>query len=47
VISDLGSTNGTRLNGDRVREAVVGPGDRIEVGATRLEIVVAPASEPA
>jgi len=47
VISDLGSTNGTRLNGDPVREAVVGPGDRIEVGATRLEIVVAPASEPA
>ena len=47
VISDLGSTNGTRLNGDAVREAVVGPGDRIEIGATRLEIVVAPASEPA
>ena len=42
VISDLGSTNGTRINGERVREAVVGPGDRIEIGATRLEIVVAP-----
>ena len=47
VISDLGSTNGTRLNGDAVREAVVGPGDRIEIGATRLEIVAAPPSGPA
>ncbi len=40
VLADLGSTNGTRVNGEAVREAVVGPGDRIEVGATRLEIVV-------
>jgi hypothetical protein len=41
VLTDLGSTNGTRVNGEPVREAVVGPGDRIEVGATRLEIVTA------
>jgi len=41
VLSDRGSTNGTRVNGQSIREAVVGPGDRIEVGATRLEIVVA------
>ncbi len=41
VLSDLGSTNGTRVNGEAIREAVVGPGDRIEVGATRLEIVAA------
>jgi hypothetical protein len=40
VLADLGSTNGTRVNGTLAREAVVGPGDRIEVGATRLEIVV-------
>jgi hypothetical protein len=40
VLVDLGSTNGTRVNGGVVREAVVGPGDRIEIGATRLEIVV-------
>jgi hypothetical protein len=46
VISDLGSTNGTRLNGDAVREAVVVPGDRIEIGATRLEIVAAPPPGP-
>jgi len=41
VLADLGSTNGTRVNGEPIREAVVGPGDRIEIGATRLEIVVA------
>ncbi len=40
VLVDLGSSNGTRLNGEVVREAVVGPGDRIEMGATHLEIVV-------
>jgi hypothetical protein len=39
VLADLGSTNGTRVNGHVVREAVVGPGDRIELGATRLEIL--------
>ncbi len=40
VLEDLGSTNGTRVNDQVVREAVVGPGDRIQLGATRLEIVV-------
>lgn len=40
VLTDLGSTNGTRVNGETIREAVVGPGDRIEMGSTRLEVVV-------
>jgi pSer/pThr/pTyr-binding forkhead associated (FHA) protein len=40
VLSDLGSTNGTIVNGQAVRESVVGPGDRIQLGSTRLEIVV-------
>lgn len=39
VLTDLGSTNGTRVNGEAVREAVVGPGDRVEIGATRLVLV--------
>jgi hypothetical protein len=39
-IVDLGSTNGTRVNGASVREAPVGPDDRMELGTTRLEIVV-------
>jgi pSer/pThr/pTyr-binding forkhead associated (FHA) protein len=33
VLEDLGSKNGTRLNGERVTRAVaLHPGDRIEVG---------------
>jgi hypothetical protein len=40
VLEDLGSTNGTRVNDQVVKEAVVAPGDRIHVGATRIEIVV-------
>jgi hypothetical protein len=37
VLTDLGSTNGTRLNGRRVTQPeVLKPGDEIEVGTTTL-----------
>jgi len=36
VLADLGSTNGTAVNGAPVREIVLGPGDRIVLGATVL-----------
>ena len=36
VLTDLGSTNGTRVNGFAVNEVVLGPGDRIQVGDTVL-----------
>lgn len=39
VLTDLNSTNGTRVNGHRVREVVLGVGDRIEVGQTVLRVV--------
>ncbi len=39
VISDAGSTNGTRVNGLVVREAVLDLGDVIDVGAHRLEVL--------
>lgn len=35
-VRDLGSTNGTFLNGVRVSTAVAGPGDRVTVGAVTL-----------
>jgi hypothetical protein len=35
-IRDLKSTHGTRVNGKRVRDHVLRPGDRIEVGLTYL-----------
>jgi pSer/pThr/pTyr-binding forkhead associated (FHA) protein len=37
VLTDLGSTNGTRLNGRRVGQPeVLKPGDEIELGTTTL-----------
>lgn len=38
VYTDLGSTNGTRVNGIPVDEVVLGEGDRIEVGDTVLVV---------
>jgi|SRR5580698_7276355 hypothetical protein len=36
VLTDLGSTNGTRVNGTPVREQILVSGDEIGVGSTRL-----------
>jgi pSer/pThr/pTyr-binding forkhead associated (FHA) protein len=37
VLSDLGSTNGSRINGRQVEgPEVVRPGDEIELGSTAL-----------
>ena len=47
VITDLESTNGTRVNGHRVTELVLGAGDRVEIGDTSLVIEAAPATAAA
>jgi hypothetical protein len=40
VLEDLGSTNGTQINGSAVKRAVaVRPGDVIEVGRVKLKLV--------
>ena len=39
---DLGSTNGTRLNGMRVNKAQIADGDLIELGLTRMRVRLAP-----
>jgi pSer/pThr/pTyr-binding forkhead associated (FHA) protein len=39
-IEDLQSTNGTKVNGKRVRSADLAPGDEIEIGHTRFKLVV-------
>jgi hypothetical protein len=44
VLTDLGSTNGTRVNGQRVREVVLGAGDRILIGET--ELIVGSSDDP-
>ncbi len=36
-VKDLGSTNGTRVNGDHVKEQRLGDGDQIQVGSTVLQ----------
>jgi FHA domain-containing protein len=35
-VMDLGSTNGIKVNGQRVNQAELGPGDRITIGVTDL-----------
>jgi len=42
-VKDLGSTNGTRIDGTRVQEALLGPGAVLRVG--EVEIVVRPATQ--
>ena len=39
VVEDLGSTNGTLLNGKRTRRGTLSDGDLIEVGGTRVTFV--------
>jgi hypothetical protein len=41
ILTDLGSTNGTRVNGHRVTEVVLGAGDRVQIGETSLVIETA------
>ena len=42
VYADLGSTNGSRVNGIRVDEIVLGEGDRLQVGDTVLVVETLP-----
>lgn len=46
VLTDLGSTNGTMVNGHRVTEVALGAGDRIDVGETSL-VIQAASTDPA
>ncbi len=39
VLGDLASRNGTRVNGRLVLEVVLGPGDRVELGGTVIEVL--------
>jgi hypothetical protein len=43
VIRDLGSTNGTRVNGERVERSRVSPGDSIRIGNHVLSLQLRPA----
>ena len=47
VLQDLGSTNGTMVDGRLIREAQLKPGAEISVGATRFVLFVGEAEDPA
>jgi predicted component of type VI protein secretion system len=46
VVDDLGSTNGTWIDGVRVQRAYLAPGMRLQLGCWRATVVVAPAPRP-
>src|SRR5438067_3385928 len=46
LLRDLGSTNGTRVNGQRVRRAALLPNDQLQLASLRYTVQVA-ADEPA
>ncbi len=46
VLTDLGSTNGTMVDGRLVREVVLRPGSEIQLGGTRLVLFVGAPEEP-
>ena len=41
LLQDLGSTNGTQVDGRLVREVPLGPGSEITVGSTRMVLFMA------
>jgi hypothetical protein len=43
-VNDLGSTNGTTVNGQRVSKAILEPGSTIQIGRTRMVFRVLPQS---
>ncbi len=40
VLEDLGSSNGTAVNGTECQRRALAPGDRIEIGSTTLELAI-------
>ncbi|MGB0621902.1 MAG: FHA domain-containing protein [Myxococcota bacterium] len=40
VIEDLASTNGTKLNGKRIRSAPLAEGDQVQIGQTLFRFVL-------
>jgi hypothetical protein len=46
LLRDLGSTNGTRVRGDRIAEKRLAPGDRVQFGAVEMTFVGEPVASP-
>src|SRR3954465_11427258 len=46
VIEDLGSTNGTFVNGEKIKRATLKEGDRVLIGTSILKVVSTDPSAP-
>jgi len=46
LIRDLGSTNGTRVNGQRVRRAILMPNDQLNIASYRFKVYLGPGDPP-
>lgn len=46
IVRDLGSTHGTFVNGSRIDEAILQPGDSFSVGLSTFEVNYEPSIEP-
>src|SRR3954464_3673909 len=47
LLRDLGSTNGTRVNGQRVRRAALLPNDQLQIASLKYTVQVAADEPPA
>src|SRR5215213_7506566 len=46
LLRDLGSTNGTRVNGQRVRRAALLPNDQVSFASQRFKVHLGPGDAP-
>jgi pSer/pThr/pTyr-binding forkhead associated (FHA) protein len=46
LVRDLGSTNGTRVNGQRIRRAALLPNDQLHVASVKFRIHLGPGDAP-
>jgi len=46
LVRDLGSTNGTRVNGQRVRRAALLPNDHLSIASFRFKVHLGPGEPP-
>ena len=47
IVRDLASTNGTKVNGQRVRWAALLPNDRVSIGRYKVRVYLGPDTAPA
>src|SRR5438094_1594684 len=46
LVRDLGSTNGTRVNGQRVRRAALLPDDQLSIASCKFRVALGPGNPP-